>query len=149
MPTSRAQSTRTIAFRKAHFCSLGRRPGFRHHSTASESALRTVISSCASRSSHHAAGAFHHPFTISNVGSHAGRFATPIINYPEVAILAVGRGREGMVVRDGWFRVGKLLPLSLACDHRVVDGATAALLLARIIELLEAPDQLLEPARGG
>ncbi|MFG0282874.1 MAG: dihydrolipoamide acetyltransferase family protein [Phycisphaerales bacterium JB039] len=88
-------------------------------------------------------------FTISNVGSHAGRFATPIINYPEVAILAVGRGREGMVVRDGWFRVGKLLPLSLACDHRVVDGATAALLLARIIELLEAPDQLLEPARGG
>lgn len=87
-------------------------------------------------------------FTISNVGSHAGRFATPIINYPEVAILAVGRAHEGMVVKDGWFRAGKLLPLSLACDHRVVDGATAALVLARVIELLESPEQLLEPVRG-
>ncbi|MBA4119271.1 MAG: 2-oxo acid dehydrogenase subunit E2 [Isosphaera sp.] len=66
-------------------------------------------------------------FTISNVGSHAGRFATPVINYPEVAILAVGRAREGVVVRDGMLGVGRLLPLSLACDHRVVDGATAAL----------------------
>ncbi len=88
-------------------------------------------------------------FTISNVGSYAGRFATPIINYPEVGILAAGRVREGMVVgKGGWFRVGKLLPLSLACDHRVVDGATGALCLARIIELLQEPEQLLGPARG-
>jgi pyruvate dehydrogenase E2 component (dihydrolipoamide acetyltransferase) len=87
-------------------------------------------------------------FTISNVGSHAGRFATPIINYPEVGILAVGRGREGMVVSKGSFRVGLLLPLSLACDHRVVDGATAALALAEIVRMLQEPDQLLAPARG-
>jgi pyruvate dehydrogenase E2 component (dihydrolipoamide acetyltransferase) len=87
-------------------------------------------------------------FTISNVGSHAGRFATPILNYPEVGILAVGRGREGMVVNKGSFRVGMLLPLSLACDHRVVDGATAALALAEIIRLLQEPDGLLGPARG-
>lgn len=87
-------------------------------------------------------------FTISNVGSHAGRFATPIINYPEVGILAVGRGREGMVVHKGTFRVGQLLPLSLACDHRVVDGATAALALAEIIRLLQDPEQLLAPARA-
>ena len=87
-------------------------------------------------------------FTISNVGSHAGRFATPVINYPEVGILAVGRVREGMVTRDGWFRVGKLLPLSLACDHRVVDGATGALALAEIVRLLQEPEQLLTPARG-
>ncbi len=86
-------------------------------------------------------------FTISNVGSHAGRFATPIINYPEVGILAVGRTREGMVVKDGCFRVGKLMPLSLACDHRVVDGATAALALAEIVRLLEDPEQLMAPAR--
>ncbi|MGJ8868721.1 2-oxo acid dehydrogenase subunit E2, partial [Salmonella enterica] len=66
-------------------------------------------------------------FTISNVGSHAGRFATPIINYPEVGILAVGRARPSPVIRDGGIFVGNLLPLSLACDHRVVDGATAAL----------------------
>ncbi|HZW08409.1 MAG TPA: dihydrolipoamide acetyltransferase family protein [Phycisphaerales bacterium] len=88
-------------------------------------------------------------FTISNVGSYAGRFATPVINYPEVGILAAGRVREGMVVgKGGWFRVGKLLPLSLACDHRVVDGATGALCLARIVELLQEPAQLLAPARG-
>jgi pyruvate dehydrogenase E2 component (dihydrolipoamide acetyltransferase) len=87
-------------------------------------------------------------FTISNVGSHAGRFATPVINYPEVGILAVGRAREGMVVNKGAFRVGLLLPLSLACDHRVVDGATAALALAEIIRLLQEPDSLLAPARG-
>ncbi|MEZ6235111.1 MAG: dihydrolipoamide acetyltransferase family protein [Phycisphaerales bacterium] len=87
-------------------------------------------------------------FTISNVGSYAGRFATPIINYPEVGILAVGRTREGMVVKNGWFRVGKLMPLSLACDHRVVDGATAALALAKIVELLQEPEGLMGPARG-
>ncbi|MCA9272886.1 MAG: 2-oxo acid dehydrogenase subunit E2 [Phycisphaerales bacterium] len=87
-------------------------------------------------------------FTLSNVGSHAGRFATPIINYPEVGILAAGRGREGMVVKNGMFRVGMLLPLSLACDHRVVDGATAALALAEIIKLLENPESLLAPARS-
>lgn len=86
-------------------------------------------------------------FTISNVGSHAGRFATPIINYPEVGILAVGRARPGVVVRQGMIGVGTLLPLSLACDHRVVDGAGAALMLARLIELLQSPEQLLEPAR--
>ncbi len=86
-------------------------------------------------------------FTISNVGSHAGRFATPIINYPEVGILAVGRGREGVVVSKGAFRVGQLLPLSLACDHRVVDGATAALALAEIVRLLQDPESLLTPAR--
>ncbi|MBN4082726.1 2-oxo acid dehydrogenase subunit E2 [Phycisphaeraceae bacterium AH-315-B13] len=87
-------------------------------------------------------------FTLSNVGSHAGRFATPIINYPEVGIIAAGRAREGMVVKDGMFRVGMLLPLSLACDHRVVDGATAALALAEIIKLLQSPESLLAPARG-
>ncbi|MBL9032256.1 MAG: 2-oxo acid dehydrogenase subunit E2 [Phycisphaerae bacterium] len=91
-------------------------------------------------------------FTISNVGSHAGRFATPIINYPEAAILAVGRGRQAPVIRQTSggpaFAIGNLLPLSLACDHRVVDGATAALALARIIELLQDPEPLLGPARA-
>jgi len=75
-------------------------------------------------------------FTISNVGSHAGKFATPVINAPEVAILAVGKAYDGVAVRDGQAVVTKILPLSLACDHRVVDGATAALCLAKIVELL-------------
>lgn len=91
-------------------------------------------------------------FTISNVGSHAGRFATPIINYPEVGILAVGRGRQAPVIRSTSagpaFAIGQLLPLSLACDHRVVDGATAALALAEIIKMLQEPEQLMGPARG-
>ena len=87
-------------------------------------------------------------FTISNVGSHSGRFATPIINYPEVGILGVGRARPAPVVRNGGIFVGNLLPLSLACDHRVVDGATAALALAEIIRLLQEPEVLLGPARA-
>ncbi len=82
-------------------------------------------------------------FTISNVGSHAGRFATPVINYPEVAILAIGKAYDGAVVQDGQLMVGKLMPLSLACDHRVVDGATAALALAEIVESLQNPESLL------
>jgi pyruvate dehydrogenase E2 component (dihydrolipoamide acetyltransferase) len=86
-------------------------------------------------------------FTISNVGSYAGRFATPVINYPEVGILAVGRAREGVVASKGSMRVGLLMPLSLACDHRVVDGATAALALAEIVKLLQEPEGLMTPAR--
>jgi pyruvate/2-oxoglutarate dehydrogenase complex dihydrolipoamide acyltransferase (E2) component len=85
-------------------------------------------------------------FTISNVGSYAGRFATPIINYPEVGILGVGRARDGVIVRSGMIGIGKMLPLSLAADHRVVDGATAAMALAKVIELLQDPEQLLGPS---
>ena len=82
-------------------------------------------------------------FTISNVGSHAGKYATPVINYPEVAIIAVGRVFDSAVVQQGQVMVGKRMPLSLACDHRVVDGATGALALAQIVRLLEDPQQLL------
>ncbi len=87
-------------------------------------------------------------FTISNVGSYAGRFATPVINYPEVAILGVGRVREGVAVKDGAIRIAKLMPLSLAADHRTVDGAEAAKFLQHVIDLLQAPESLLAPARG-
>ena len=86
-------------------------------------------------------------FTISNFGSLGGRFGTPIINYPEAGILAVGRAREGVVVRRGMLGVGKVLPLSLSADHRVIDGATSATALAKIIELLQTPDELLPAAR--
>ena len=86
-------------------------------------------------------------FTISNVGAYAGKYATPIINYPEVSILAAGRVYDGVVADRGAIRVAKLLPLSLTCDHRCVDGAEAARCLARIIELLKQPESLLTPAR--
>ena len=82
-------------------------------------------------------------FTISNVGSYGGAFATPIINYPEVGILAVGRAKEQVLTRDGSFYAGLVLPLSLSCDHRVVDGAEGARFLNTVVGLLEAPDKLL------
>jgi pyruvate dehydrogenase E2 component (dihydrolipoamide acetyltransferase) len=83
-------------------------------------------------------------FTISNFGSYpGGRFATPILNYPEAAILAVGRARDGVVVRDGLMGVGKQLPLSLTCDHRVVDGGTAVGGLNAILQYLQSPDALM------
>jgi pyruvate dehydrogenase E2 component (dihydrolipoamide acetyltransferase) len=86
-------------------------------------------------------------FTLSNFGAMGGRFGTPIINYPEAGILAIGRAREGVVVRDGMLGVGKLLPLSLSADHRVIDGGTAASALAKIIDLLQDPDELLPPGQ--
>jgi pyruvate dehydrogenase E2 component (dihydrolipoamide acetyltransferase) len=82
-------------------------------------------------------------FTISNFGSLAGRFGTPIINYPEAGILGIGRAREGVVVHNGMLGVGKLLPLSLSADHRVIDGATAAGALGKIMELLQTPEELM------
>lgn len=80
-------------------------------------------------------------FTISNVGSYGGMFATPIINYPEVAILAAGRSRERVLVKDGKFYAGLVLPLSISCDHRVVDGAEAVRFLNEVIRLLEHPSE--------
>ena len=82
-------------------------------------------------------------FTISNVGSAGGAFATPIINYPEVAIMAVGRSRERVLTRDGVFYAGSVLPLSLSCDHRVVDGAEGARFLNTVTHLLQDPTTLL------
>ena len=70
-------------------------------------------------------------------------FATPIINYPEVGILALGRAKERVLTRDGAFYAGLVLPLSLSCDHRVVDGAEGARFLNTIVRLLESPDTLL------
>jgi len=82
-------------------------------------------------------------FTISNVGSYGGMFATPIINYPEVGILAVGRTKERVLTKDGMFYAGKVLPLSMSCDHRVVDGARGAQFLGSVVRLLENPAALL------
>ncbi|MEL6743234.1 MAG: dihydrolipoamide acetyltransferase family protein [Planctomycetota bacterium] len=82
-------------------------------------------------------------FTISNVGSYGGRFATPVINHPEVAILAVGRGYEKVLAKDGRIYAGLSLPMSLSCDHRVVDGAEGARFLNTVKRLLEDPTALL------
>ena len=79
-------------------------------------------------------------FTISNLGSVGVEFFTPIINYPESAILGVGRMSEKPVVRNGKIEVRKILPLSLTYDHRIVDGAQAARFALELIRRLEKLD---------
>ena len=78
-------------------------------------------------------------FTITNLGGIGGIGFTPIINYPEVAILGLSRGRLQPVVRDGQIVTRLLLPLSLSYDHRVVDGADAARFTRRVADMLENP----------
>ena len=83
-------------------------------------------------------------FTISNLGAIGGTYSTPIVNVPEVAILLVGRSRKmPMVMSDDTIKPRLMMPLSLAYDHRLVDGATAARFLNDIIAYLEAPSRLL------
>lgn len=78
-------------------------------------------------------------FTISNMGMLGVEAFTPIINWPECAILGVGQISERAVVRDGQVVVRPTMWLSLTFDHRIVDGAPAAAFLARIRQLLESP----------
>jgi pyruvate/2-oxoglutarate dehydrogenase complex dihydrolipoamide acyltransferase (E2) component len=83
-------------------------------------------------------------FTISNLGAIGGTYSTPIINYPEVAILLVGRARKLPVVVEGdKLEVRLMMPLSLSYDHRLVDGAAAARFLNEVIGYLKAPGRLL------
>ncbi len=78
-------------------------------------------------------------FTITNYGAFGATFATPIINYPDVAILGTGRITDKPWVKGGRIVVRKILPLSLTFDHRVNDGAVAARFLTRLISYLEDP----------
>jgi pyruvate dehydrogenase E2 component (dihydrolipoamide acetyltransferase) len=82
-------------------------------------------------------------FTISNLGGIGGTAFTPIINYPEVAILGLSRARLQPVVREGQVVPRLLLPLSLSYDHRVIDGALAARFTRRLAEMLEDPLQMV------
>jgi pyruvate dehydrogenase E2 component (dihydrolipoyllysine-residue acetyltransferase) len=81
-------------------------------------------------------------FTFTNAGALGGSAFIPIINYPEVAILGIGRAQEKPVVRNGQVVVRTMLPLSLAFDHRVVDGADVVRFLSLLMHLLEDPAQL-------
>jgi len=78
-------------------------------------------------------------FTVSNMGMMGVEVFTPIINWPECAILGVGRIAERATVRDGQVAVRPTMWLSLTFDHRIIDGAPAAAFLARVKELLESP----------
>ncbi|WP_428079222.1 2-oxo acid dehydrogenase subunit E2 [Candidatus Pelagibacter sp.] len=64
--------------------------------------------------------------TITSLGGIGGSFFTPIINYPEVAILGVGRSEKKQIYINGKFQIRTMLPISLSYDHRIIDGAEAA-----------------------
>jgi pyruvate dehydrogenase E2 component (dihydrolipoamide acetyltransferase) len=76
-------------------------------------------------------------FTITNYGHYGGVFATPIINWPDVAILGCGRIVERPWVHRGEIAIRRILPLSLTFDHRVTDGADAGQFLAKVVRYLE------------
>ena len=82
-------------------------------------------------------------FTITSVGNIGGRFATPIINHPEVAILGVNQIHDRPMVIDGEIVARKMMYLSPSFDHRVIDGAVAARFVSALKAILENPQQLL------
>jgi pyruvate dehydrogenase E2 component (dihydrolipoamide acetyltransferase) len=82
-------------------------------------------------------------FTITNIGVIGGLHATPIINWPDVAILATGKIYDKVVYKDEKITVRKHLPFSIAFDHRVVDGAEVARFANALRQRLEDPGMLM------
>jgi len=82
-------------------------------------------------------------FSITNVGAIGGLFSTPIINHPEVAILALGRSHKVPVISDGRLTEALKLPLCVSFDHRATDGADAARFTREIVSYLETPAKFL------
>lgn len=82
-------------------------------------------------------------FSISNLGMFGIDEFSAVINPPEGAILAVGQTRDVPVVKDGMVRPGKMLAMTLSCDHRVIDGAVGAAFLAELRALIEHPMRIL------
>ncbi|HXJ92590.1 MAG TPA: dihydrolipoyllysine-residue acetyltransferase [Terriglobia bacterium] len=85
-------------------------------------------------------------FTITNLGGIGGTSFTPIVNWPEVAILGMSRSSLEPVLVDGEFQPRLMLPLSLSYDHRLIDGADAARFLRWVAEAMEQP--FLMPFEG-
>lgn len=81
--------------------------------------------------------------SITNIGSAGGMFFTPVINFPEVAILGTGRISEKPVVKNGEIAIGHVMALSLSFDHRLIDGATAQNFMNYIKQLLADPQLLV------
>ena len=82
-------------------------------------------------------------FTLTNLGMFGIRSFSAIINPPQAAILAVGEIYETPAVVNGKIEAGSALELSLACDHRIVDGAVGAKFLQKVVELIERPEILV------
>lgn len=82
-------------------------------------------------------------FTITSLGKLGGSFATPVINYPEVAILYVPQIKQKPVVKNGAIVVGNVMNLGVSFDHRVIDGHTGASFVQDVVDFLQDPDRLL------
>jgi pyruvate dehydrogenase E2 component (dihydrolipoamide acetyltransferase) len=82
-------------------------------------------------------------FTITSLGKQGGLFATPVVNYPEVAILGVHQIKKRPVVRGDQIVVGEVMLLSLSFDHRIIDGHVGAAFAQEVIGYLENPERLL------
>lgn len=82
-------------------------------------------------------------FTITNAGNIGGLFATPVINFPQVAILGVHKISKKPVVRGDKIEIGDVMYLSISIDHRVVDGADGARFMNEVVRLLQDPRLLL------
>lgn len=81
--------------------------------------------------------------SITNIGSAGGMFFTPVINFPEAAILGTGRITEKPIVRGGEIVIAPVMALSFSFDHRLIDGATAQQILNMVKQLLSDPDLLV------
>jgi pyruvate dehydrogenase E2 component (dihydrolipoamide acetyltransferase) len=82
-------------------------------------------------------------FTITNYGAIGGLYGVPIINYPQVGILGVGRIQQKPIVKDDQIVIANIMALSFTCDHRLVDGAEAARFLKEVMDYLHDPASLL------
>ncbi|MGL4464672.1 MAG: 2-oxo acid dehydrogenase subunit E2 [Planctomycetia bacterium] len=82
-------------------------------------------------------------FTITNLGGIGGTYFTPIVNWPEVAILGMSRSQQVPVLNEGKLETKLMMPLSLSYDHRVVNGADGARFITKLAGLLADPYQLL------
>ena len=82
-------------------------------------------------------------FTITNYGSIGGTYGVPVINFPQAAILGIGRSIKTPIVIDDSIEIGNILPLSMSVDHRIVDGGEAVRFLNQIMTYLHDPVSLL------
>jgi pyruvate dehydrogenase E2 component (dihydrolipoamide acetyltransferase) len=78
-------------------------------------------------------------FTVTNVGAIGGTSMSPMINFPEAAILGMARAQQKPVVRNGEIAIGLIMPFALSFDHRIADGAEAAYFMRHIVSRLEEP----------
>ena len=81
--------------------------------------------------------------TITNIGSVAGLYATPIINHPEVAILGMYKIQDKPVIKNGQLEAIKVMNFTITCDHRLIDGAVAARFMKAFVGRIQKPGTLM------